>query len=505
MFNGLKARIFSILVGVLLLNTMMTFFVFNAFLRQDVIRHFGAGVERRLMGFLQSPLVSVRSAVGTQAGAEETPLLLQVTGATAGFVYDIERKKSFFLGSSDQHVNVRLEQLANQAVSMGTTQRELLKPIWGGLPVKNNYLLLAVPVTGNKWDGRQAVSLAVPLSSIYSTSPNIYKVIAVYLLVNLLLCAVIGFFRFVRFMVRPVEKLVRITDSFKEDDAIPLFFSKDGDEFGQLAHSLNRMLSRIKTDQKELQKHVVSLEAANAEIIETRNEMVRTEKLASVGRLAAGLAHEIGNPISVVQGYLGLLSQTDLNDGERKEFALRSEKELARIDQLVRQLLDYSRVNTGEQSEVSMHDLLDAMVAMLRSQPSMRDISFQFSFAAAEDTVLADPNQVQQVLLNCFFNAADALHVESSSSKLIKIETENIVDEDGSKKIRISLQDNGTGMNEDILANVFDPFFTTKEPGKGTGLGLSVAHSLIEGMGGTMRLESKSGAGTVVIFVLPLL
>jgi signal transduction histidine kinase len=221
--------------------------------------------------------------------------------------------------------------------------------------------------------------------------------------------------------------------------------------------------------------------------------------------LAAGLAHEIGNPISVVQGYLGLLSQTDLNDGERKEFALRSEKELARIDQLVRQLLDYSRVNTGEQSEVSMHDLLDAMVAMLRSQPSMRDISFQFSFAAAEDTVLADPNQVQQVLLNCFFNAADALHVESSSSKLIKIETENIVDEDGSKKIRISLQDNGTGMNEDILANVFDPFFTTKEPGKGTGLGLSVAHSLIEGMGGTMRLESKSGAGTVVIFVLPLL
>ncbi len=330
--------------------------------------------------------------------------------------------------------------------------------------------------------------------------------IFVYLLVNLIILTVIGLFRFFRFTVRPIEELVRLTDAYEEEGKVPFLALEQDSELGQLSTALNRMLQRIEEDRKKLQQSVVSLEAANNELIATREEMVRAEKLASVGRLAAGLAHEIGNPIGVVQGYLGLLQQEDLTSEERNDFARRSESELQRINKLVRQLLDFSRINSGHQHEVSIHVLLEELVEMVTCQPFMDGVDIRTEFCAADDVVQGDSDQLKQVFLNCLLNAADAMESSLGDENQIEIKTGLKREPSGTEGyFLLSIKDTGAGIAPEDLANIFDPFFTTKEPGKGTGLGLSVAYSIVEGCGGTMRVESRQGQGTTVFIELPLL
>jgi signal transduction histidine kinase len=138
----------------------------------------------------------------------------------------------------------------------------------------------------------------------------------------------------------------------------------------------------------------------------------------------------------------------------------------------------------------------------------MREIEISADYAAKCDGILADPDQIRQVFLNCFLNAADAMPGGNNTRKVITITTRGIETETDSgiqKNIEIQLTDTGMGIPEEDFDNIFDPFFTTKEPGKGTGLGLSVAYSIIEGCGGTMRLESREGKGTTVFVELPLI
>jgi signal transduction histidine kinase len=219
------------------------------------------------------------------------------------------------------------------------------------------------------------------------------------------------------------------------------------------------------------------------------------------------LAHEIGNPISVVQGYLGLLQQDDLTGMERKDFALRSENELQRINRLIQQLLDFSRVNSFRQENVSIHTVLQAVVEMVTCQPFMSGIDVRCDFAAGSDIVRGTADQLQQVFLNCLLNAADAVAAADGNIKEITIQTSIIKDDptpDRQNFIRISIVDTGVGIDAKDQANIFDPFFTTKEPGKGTGLGLSVAFSIVESCKGSMKVESVLGKGTTVLVTLPL-
>jgi len=352
-----------------------------------------------------------------------------------------------------------------------------------------------------------AIALLYPLEPVYASMRRSHRMVFVYLLVNLIVLTVIGLFRFFRFTVRPIEELVRLTDAYEEEGAVPFLALEQDTELGQLSTALNQMLQRIEEDREKLQQSVVSLESANNELLATREEMVRTEKLASVGRLAAGLAHEIGNPIGVVQGYLGLLQQDDLTGEERNDFARRSENELQRINRLVRQLLDFSRINSGQQEEVSIHAVLEELTQMVTCQPFMDGVEIRKDFIAADDIVVCDSDQLKQVFLNCLLNAADSIEPRRDTENIVEIKTE--MEKNGNipeaqEAILVTITDTGAGIAEEYLANIFDPFFTTKEPGKGTGLGLSVAYSIVEGCGGTMRVESTPGKGTTMFIELPL-
>jgi signal transduction histidine kinase len=215
------------------------------------------------------------------------------------------------------------------------------------------------------------------------------------------------------------------------------------------------------------------------------------------------VAHEIGNPIGIILGYLDLIKKDGLTQEEKSDFLNRIESEIIRINDIIRQLLDFSRLTSGEQKETSVHKLILDLMDMLKPQPMMAGIQVQTVLEATKDTVCTDPDQLRQVFLNIVMNAADAMERDEGSDDVsTKVLTIESLVMDDSMKLRFT--DTGSGIQEQELAHIFDPFYTTKEPGKGTGLGLSVCYRILEGLGGTIRAESTVGKGTTIIIDLPL-
>lgn len=337
------------------------------------------------------------------------------------------------------------------------------------------------------------------------------KTLLIYILVNLLILLVIGFFRMVRLVIRPIERLVRLAEQYSDPEQDPILFAADnpGSEFGQLASSLNSMLTRIEHDRKALEQAVEGLEKVNSKLKAQQQEMVRTEKLAAIGRMAAGLAHEIGNPLGVVQGYLDLLKRSKEASEESLDFIKRADHELQRVTTLIRQMLDFARVSKGEPEVFSLHDLLLSVIDMVKVQSAFDTISLNCVLDAANDMVCADREQLRQVFVNCLLNSADAIveagpghaGVLTVSTDLLPCNGEE--DDAARQRLRVRIEDNGTGIAAEQLPMIFDPFYTTKEPGKGTGLGLSVSLSIIESMGGSMEMESEEGKGSVLSVFFP--
>ncbi|MCI5166874.1 MAG: sensor histidine kinase [Candidatus Electrothrix sp. GM3_4] len=201
-----------------------------------------------------------------------------------------------------------------------------------------------------------AVAVVRSLDSLSQTLWKTEKTVLVYLLINVLVLGTIGFFRMAGLVIRPVERLVALANKYSDYDPFRFVTEDTGSEFGKLSNSLNSMLIRIEEDRQTLQHTVTALEIANQTLKKQQQEMVHAEKLASVGRMAAGLAHEIGNPLSVAQGYLGILLGSGGQSEEHKDFLRRSEQELQRIDKLIRQLLDFSRTAKGNPEVFSLHE-----------------------------------------------------------------------------------------------------------------------------------------------------
>jgi len=365
---------------------------------------------------------------------------------------------------------------------------------WGVLWPAHDKVTIATPLIEGK---RLLGSIAVwgDLRPVYRKIRRSEKLVLIYILLNTMVLISVGLYLLSRTVVNPVNRLLRLTETFEKGESLPLFLDAGENEIGQLNRSLNLMLSRLDENKKELQAHITSLEEANAELKKTQQELIMSEKLASVGRLATGIAHEIGNPMGIILGYLDLLKRSDLSPDEKADFLERAESEITRINDIIRQLLDFSRPAGGEPVRVGLHELLDATIRILKPQPLMSDVQVDVSFDASHDSIWADPNQVQQVVLNVMLNAADAMHQE----KRLTIETSNTPD-----RIRIRFKDTGSGIPEEDLGRIFDPFYTTKPPGEGTGLGLSVSHTIIRNLGGIIRAENNRGTGITVTIDIPL-
>jgi signal transduction histidine kinase len=329
-------------------------------------------------------------------------------------------------------------------------------------------------------------------------------------LINFAILTVVGIYRVSKLYLQPLARLAKRAADYKEDDDLIFSVRKEDNELNSLSTALNNMLKRISADKEKLKSTVLSLERANLELKQAQRGIIQAEKLASVGRLSAGIAHEIGNPIGIVIGYLELLRRPDITEDERGEYIQRTEDEIERINNIIRKLLEISRPSNSDRTAVSVHYIVQDTADVLHVQPLMSNIELSLDLAAEDDTVLADPNQLRQVFLNLIINAADAISGdEKVSGGKLKIST--TIEKNGnhdsqatSDQLQIMFVDNGSGIAEENLSNIFDPFFTTKDPGRGTGLGLSVSFMIVESLGGKMTGGSELGEGATMVISLPL-
>jgi signal transduction histidine kinase len=363
----------------------------------------------------------------------------------------------------------------------------------------------------------KAIGLLVELKPVRRQIVKFNNLLLTYLLVNLVVFTLIGGYRLNRIYMRPIKRMVKRAEEFREEDAFFFAARRGDDEINHLSKSLNLLLRRISEDKRQLQQTVDELEVANVNLKRAQDEIVRAETLASIGRLASGVAHEIGNPLGIVLGYLDLLANAELGEEQRQDFLKRTESEIQRINGIIRQLLDLSRPAESEVDLVHLHQILEDTVAVVGPQPLIKNIDIRMSLTAAHDGVLATKEQLRQVFLNLLLNAADAIASADASSAAdandgvgqIVIRTHLTTGDPHPAHpqrefIELCFEDNGPGIPPELHGHIFEPFFTTKEPGKGTGLGLSVSFMIIESLHGHLTAESLEGGGTRMCIRLPL-
>jgi len=380
---------------------------------------------------------------------------------------------------------------------------------WGVFWYQRKTLMLAAPVQdGNRYYA--GIGIQMDLAPIYADQRHSQRFVCFYLAINTLILTFIGFYRLSNVYLEPINRLVRIAEDYQEADGTFFPVRKQDNELGKLSKALNMMIRRISEDKKTLRSTVDSLETTNLELQKAQGEIIRAEKLASIGRLSSGIAHEIGNPIGIVMGYLDLIKQENIPLHEKTDFIQRIEKEIHRMDTVIRQLLDLSRPYASATEIISVHDAIHDMKHVFSVQPLTSHIQVDLSLNAESDRVRADVNQLRQVFLNLAINAADAIAAgDTPREGRLEIKTEVGTDDathenKPSRRLKITFIDNGPGIPAEYLGNIFDPFFTTKEPGKGTGLGLSVCFMIVDAMDGSISAESEPGNGTAMTIRLPL-
>lgn len=220
-------------------------------------------------------------------------------------------------------------------------------------------------------------------------------------------------------------------------------------------------------------------------------QMERSERLASLGHMAAGVAHEIGNPLTAISSIIQLL-QRRIKDQAQLDQLSRVRENITRITKIVRDLVDFSRPKSPEISLMSLNDTIKDVIGLLRHDARCRNVKFDLQLEQDLPSFKAVPDQLYQVYLNFILNAVDAC--EGNPKPVVLVKTER----DGNN-ILATVGDNGTGIPPSIRERIFEPFFTTKDVGKGTGLGLSVSHHIITSLGGSIVVESQPGNTKFII------
>ncbi|MBI5740160.1 MAG: PAS domain S-box protein [Nitrospirae bacterium] len=240
------------------------------------------------------------------------------------------------------------------------------------------------------------------------------------------------------------------------------------------------------------------------ENINLYSELMRAEHLASIGKLAAGVAHEVNNPINGIINYAQILLNRCEAGGKECDIAGRIIKEGDRIAGIVKSLLSFARGSTDEKRSVHVNEIMSDSLSLTGAQIKKDGINLRVDMPEGLPVILAQPQQIEQVFVNLISNACYALkkkYPEAHSDKILSISAEPAM-VDNKPLVRITFLDNGTGVPEDIRDRIMDPFFTTKS-GDGTGLGLSISHGIIKDHGGAIKIESAEGAFTKIIIDLP--
>jgi len=407
----------------------------------------------------------------------------------------------------------------------------------------NNYkeLIVFSPLfIGGKVVGGLRVNLS--LADLMVSILESQRLVVLFIIIDSLVLIAFGSLLLSRVIVNPIKNLVNITGKIRDGDFDQKIDVTAKNEIGQLMQSFNQMAEKLGENKRRLEDHIHNLEITNKRLKRAQEDLLISEKLASIGRLAAGVAHEVGNPLGAILGYTKILQEGMDSHEEGLSYLRRIETEIDRINNIVRGLLDFSRPTKFEIEELDVNTTIKNTMSLLSHQKSFKQIETKLDLKRNLSRVRADESQLQQVLINLFLNAADAmpdggtLSVEtdeaevrgdpegefeamvprrrksdpetSDYSHLRKFKPLPLIYDkynEGDRLVRINISDTGCGIKKGDLQKVFDPFFTTKPPDKGTGLGLSISLRIIEFFNGEIKVESQVGRGSTFTILLPSL
>jgi hypothetical protein len=384
------------------------------------------------------------------------------------------------------------------------------------------------------------IQIDIPIGDVMVYLLKSQKMILVSLILDGIVLIVFGSFLLSRVLVKPLKDLVRLTQKISEGDFSQTIEVTSKNEMGQLISSFNRMIEKLRENQESIDNYLKSLEMANKKLKQAQEELIRTEKLASIGRFAAGVAHEVGNPLGAILGYTSILEKNEIDREESKDYLKRIGKEIERINRIVRELLDFARPSKFEIKDIEVNKVVENTLSLLSHQKNFKNIETQLELQPDLPMVKGDESQLSQVLINILLNAIDAM----PNGGNLKIQTENLVVDNlfgdefqplyprrrkadptesdysrmrkpdplssllskfsrGDSLVKINISDTGMGIEQENLEKIFDPFFSTKDPDKGTGLGLSISLRIIESMGGKISVESEVGKGSTFEIYFP--
>jgi two-component system sensor histidine kinase HydH len=231
-----------------------------------------------------------------------------------------------------------------------------------------------------------------------------------------------------------------------------------------------------------------------SEIRQLKREIERNQRLASVGKLAAGIAHEIRNPLSSIKGFATYFKERYRGVPEDQKTAEIMIQEVERLNRVIGQLLEFARPMSIKKKPVSLATLVQDSMKMIEADAHRKGIRLHVGGIPDIEEVSIDPDRIKQVFLNLYLNALEAM--QNGGTLSVELRRNDV-----SNNVEITISDTGTGIKEAYLPHVFDPYFTTKS--SGTGLGLAIVHKIIESHGGTVRVKSRHGTGTTVAIILP--
>jgi len=346
---------------------------------------------------------------------------------------------------------------------------------------------------------RSAIELSESLSVLKKYIHNSALHLIAMTVLLLLASGVLLWFQFQRWIHQPLIQFIDKSHRIGQGDLTPDLVVKSRDEFAELGNTLNSMC-------RELHESWEAFRVENERRIEAIEQLRHTERLATLGRLSAGMAHEFGTPLNVISGRSKLIRSGELEPVEVIESARIIEEQTGKITAIMQSLLDFARRRKPNRSSQDMEAAVQRVIEMLAPMASKAKVVFQVIKHENVPLISVDPLQMQQVLTNLVINGIQAM----VGGGRLEVELELLSKRHPEKKdwtgdyLAISIRDGGRGIPPEHLEHIFEPFFSTKDVGKGTGLGLSIVYGIVQEHGGWIEVESTQGKGTCFRVYLPV-
>jgi two-component system NtrC family sensor kinase len=344
-----------------------------------------------------------------------------------------------------------------------------------------------------------ALRVAMPLTGGSPLDSRLLFLV-VYVLSTGLVITLAGYVLLRRRLVVPIQQLRQGTARIAAGEFGHRVEVDAAAELVALTESLNYLAASLQSYQRHTGEQVERLEQANQALAQAQEDLIRSARLASVGQLAAGIAHEVGNPLAAVVGYVDLLRQehdsSQLSTGGMGQDLLeRTARELDRIHHILRDLIDYARPSSDTQGLSTVRATLDETLSTLGYQPGFRALELVLGIDDELPAVAIQPGKLHQVLVNLLLNAVDAMEGQGR----LEISARCV-----GRAVKVQVRDTGPGLAPEIMEKLFEPFFTTKPPGSGVGLGLATSQSIVRGVGGEIRAANHPEGGAVFELSLPV-